>query len=515
MDGSAALPQTNEETPLFPHPELNEERHTKPDWASFSGKVLEGGYEVEELLEAERDRAKYKVRVLGGGGIGAIVDVFRADGAAGSGQVELWETARKLEHANLSTPLAAGQTQLDDVNLIYVILRRPDETLDLALRERALNAGEAREVLLSVSHALERLHREVLVHGCVAPAQILAVNDSIQLSTECVRSVGSAPGLETAKPKYVAPESAGVNVTPAADVWCLGATLFECLTQKECGADWREAADRLAAPFSRIIERCLEPDPETRCGLAEIDELYKQKQDSPPRLQRGAGAVPELARIPHGGEPIRTEITRAPEIKAGAEAARESGRRPAGADNLRAQSKTPQSKTWIYAAVGVVIVLLVIWAARPKQRPAAKATAANVTARSGAPPASGAAWETRTLAPEGSSVKPQPKAQPARVDAVPRRDLVTRRPELATINGPVWRVVLFTYDHQEDAENRTHLLNGKHPDLAAEVFSPNGPDGPYLVTAGGGMSREDAVRLRQKALRLGMPSDSYIQNYKQ
>ena len=78
----------------------------------------------------------------------------------------------------------------------------------------------------------------------------------------------------------------------------------------------------------------------------------------------------------------------------------------------------------------------------------------------------------------------------------------------------MWRVVVFTYNHQGDAEKKAQSVNQKHPNLNASVFSPAG-NGPYLVTLGGAMTREEAQQLRRKALREGMPRDSYIQNYKQ
>jgi hypothetical protein len=75
--------------------------------------------------------------------------------------------------------------------------------------------------------------------------------------------------------------------------------------------------------------------------------------------------------------------------------------------------------------------------------------------------------------------------------------------------------VVYTYDVAADAETRARLVNEKHPDLKAEVFSPNGSSGPYLVVIGGQMNRETAMTLRQKARRLGLPRDTYAQNYKQ
>ncbi len=523
---------------------LPEPIHSEPQWASFPGRVLEGGYEVQELLEAEQGRAKYKIRVLGGGGVDAFVDVLR-EGDGAQRQLAVWEMLRTAEHPNLSTPLAAGQTQLDAAELIYVVLRKPDEMLDGILRDRALTTEEAGEVLMSAARALEHLHSRALVHGCVSPEQILAVGDSIQLSSECVRGEGNGPAFEVAKAKYVAPESTAENVTTAADVWCLGATLFEALTQKECGGEWRERVGSLPAPFGRIIERCLDANPESRCEVAEVLALFKGKQLPAQQPQRLGVPLPELARIP--------DVTPRPEVKPVVEAARVAEAEPAARarrvvpetarvhrdvpafasttpSHARSTTKT-LPKNWIYAASALIVVLLVAWAAWPKHSPAPGETARNRTpgtavpggnpaanpgAKSGAnPPRSRGAWETRTLAPDGSAAKTQPKALPARVETVPRRDVPPVKAEAATANGAVWRVVLYTYNRAEDAQKKAHSLNAKHHDLGAEVFSPDGHGAPYLVTAGGHMSRADALHLRQRVVRMGMPRDSYIQNYRQ
>jgi eukaryotic-like serine/threonine-protein kinase len=53
----------------------------------------------------------------------------------------------------------------------------------------------------------------------------------------------------------------------------------------------------------------------------------------------------------------------------------------------------------------------------------------------------------------------------------------------------------------------------KHSDLGAEVFSPPGKAEVYLVTLGGAMDREDAMKMRDKARSLGLPPDTYAQNF--
>ncbi len=292
---------------------LSEQTQTQPQWADLSGRVLEGGYEIEDLLEADRDRAKFKIRVLGDRSVDAFVHLLRTGGTAADERLALWDSVHKLSHPNLHVPLAAGRTELEGVELIYTVLRKPDETLSGALRNRALNAKEAGEVLVSIARALERLHENRLLHGCVSPEQIVAFGDSIQLTSECVRPINASNASQTVeivKPKYLAPESSGTNTTPAADVWCLGATLFEVLTQKDCGAGCLGEADALPMPFSRVAQRCLASDPENRCTLSEAMALYKTdhtpKKDhsaAPPRPTRMPRTVPELARIP--------EVTRA------------------------------------------------------------------------------------------------------------------------------------------------------------------------------------------------------------
>ena len=473
---------------------------TNIQWAHLSGRVLEGGYEIEQLLEATPQAAIFRVRVLGDRTVNAFMRLVRGNGAAADERLQLWEAARRLQHANVSTPLACGATQADGVACFYVVQRRPEETLSGVLRERPLTAEEAGEVLVSVSHALEHLLEKGLVHGCVSPEQIVAAGDSIQLTTECVRRIGAPPAVETVTAKYVAPESDRVNVTPAADIWCLGATLFETLTQREYDPGFRQKLQELPAPFATIAERCLTPATQARSDLSEVLALHRGEQIPQPQPISGAKPLPELVRIP--------EVKRTAEV--GMVAVRKQPAAITGAPRTsRYRTSAARSEKrrglpfWAYA-VGAMLVALAIWAAWP--RPAPKPARENAPARSGVPAPAGNAWETRTLPDEGSSAKPQPGPVPPQPASV-----VVAEPK--TLNGPVWRVVLFTYNREQDARKKAHSVNERHPGVGAEVFSPSGHGAPYLVTVGGAMNREDAARLRRKAVSFGMPRDCYIQNY--
>jgi hypothetical protein len=76
-----------------------------------------------------------------------------------------------------------------------------------------------------------------------------------------------------------------------------------------------------------------------------------------------------------------------------------------------------------------------------------------------------------------------------------------------------WRVIAFTYNREDQAQQKAAAIAQSHPDLSPTVFTPNG-HAPFLVTLGGAMSRQDAFALSGKAKREGMPRDIYAQNYR-
>jgi len=75
-----------------------------------------------------------------------------------------------------------------------------------------------------------------------------------------------------------------------------------------------------------------------------------------------------------------------------------------------------------------------------------------------------------------------------------------------------WRVVAFTYNHADQAQKKVETIAQKHSDLRPQVFTPTG-GAPYLVTVGGVMSRDQAFAFAQQVRRLGLPHDTYAQNY--
>jgi hypothetical protein len=75
-----------------------------------------------------------------------------------------------------------------------------------------------------------------------------------------------------------------------------------------------------------------------------------------------------------------------------------------------------------------------------------------------------------------------------------------------------WRVIAFTYDHPDAAQKKAAAIAHQHADLQPAVFTPTG-HAPYLVTVGGAMSHDQAFTLAHRARHLGLPRDTYAQNY--
>ncbi len=189
-----------------------------------------------------------------------------------------WQIAAALHHPHLLRVFACGRAQVEGCPILYVVTEMPEEALGQILPERPLTAGETREMIPALLDALAFLHGEGLVHGNLEPANILVVGDQLKLSPYTLRPAGPARATDDGSHIYDAPETDAGLLTPASDIWSLGVTLVEALTQhrppwvRDSGRDPLVPA-AVAEPFASIARRCLSVDPAQRCTLAEIRAL--------------------------------------------------------------------------------------------------------------------------------------------------------------------------------------------------------------------------------------------------
>jgi serine/threonine protein kinase len=273
---------------------------TMIDWTSLSGIVLDGGCELKDAVEVRDNAAKWRVRILGSGGRMGTAYFLHLNPKEAEDQLDIWETLREVPHPNVNRPLSVGRRQVAGVETVYFVLADADEKLAAVVPERPLEWEEAAEVLHSVEKALAHLHSYGLIHGSVSPETVQAVGYTIQLDTEDVRRLGTKPRQVWNKPRYLAPESGTANTTTAADVWCLGATLFEVLAQEPYGTPGAELEEGL--PLGGIISRCLDGNPATRCTLKEAPASEKAAPVQP------VAAKPEPNQPePKQSEPVKLE----------------------------------------------------------------------------------------------------------------------------------------------------------------------------------------------------------------
>jgi eukaryotic-like serine/threonine-protein kinase len=151
-------------------------------------------------------------------------------------------------------------------------------------RERPLGARELAFLGLQLSSAVGYLHRHGVLHLDLKPSNIVAEAGRAKLID---LSIAQAPGRVAAGTGtwcYLAPEQArGGPVGPAADVWGIGVVLWEAACgdtpfadealeypQLERRAPALESMRRLPALLAAAVDRCLDPDPVRRPGIAEL-----------------------------------------------------------------------------------------------------------------------------------------------------------------------------------------------------------------------------------------------------
>ncbi len=183
------------------------------------------------------------------------------------------EAAARLSHPHLIPLFEVGQFHFDDQTYLYAVMENAEEDLSQILPTRPLTAEETREMLPPVLSALRYLHSAGFVHGHIKPSNIAAIGDQIKISSDGVASMNREnPVLRSPSP-YDPPES-GAALSPATDVWALGVTLVEVLTQRPPVFDDAGEAvlpESVPPPFFEIAHNCLQPDPKQRWSLEEIN----------------------------------------------------------------------------------------------------------------------------------------------------------------------------------------------------------------------------------------------------
>jgi hypothetical protein len=436
-------------------------------WTVYEGRTIDGAFPLNKLVLPQGRSAFFST--ANGKGEPILIRLV----ACHFDEDEIlarWRGVQALNHPNFLRLERYGQLEMDDTRVVYAAFERTDGNLAEVLTQGRLTVADARQLAASLASAIEMLHANGFVHEHIDSESVFAVGEIVKLRTDCIRETPEGPEGYHAKRR---------------DVRDLAAIVLQALTQErtlEAAAARRRV---LPAPFDQFVPNAISGE----WGLSEITAALR----APERPSRNPSATATPAR------------TTPPQAAASAPKPAPSAKPSAfaNADAIPAALRTQHvteawrdeslgRKKWIGAAALAAVMILLLWVGwnsvyRHPAKPIAEQHA--------------------------SPTQPAPlahRARPSRAAAAPARPSANNANASSRVQ---WRVVAYTYNRQEQAEKKSAEIAQQQPGLRPAVFSPSG-HAPFLVTIGGAMDRNDAYALARRSRNLGMPRDTYAQNYK-
>jgi TonB family protein len=264
-------------------------------WKQWEGRTVDGKYSLQSYLGGSDHSAVFLTRR--GDSEKAAIKLIASD-AANETQIQRWKAIGELNHPNLIRIFEVGRCELDGTALLYAVEEYAEENLSQILPERALTAEEARGMLAPILGALHYVHSKGLAHGHIQPSNILAIADQVKVSSDTLAAPGESS--RRAASGYDPPEATAGGISAAADVWQLGMTLVEVLTQRVPVWDRSRPSSppvpaTVPEPLRAIAEHCLQVDSGKRWTVEEISDSLEGKRPARASVQGSKGmAAPAI-----------------------------------------------------------------------------------------------------------------------------------------------------------------------------------------------------------------------------
>ena len=232
------------------------------------------------------------------------------------------EAAARLKHPNIVSVFDVGEAEgqhffsmefIEGISLSQLLLKGP------------LTGVQAVRYLRALADAMYYAHRHDVVHRDLKPSNILLDADDkphitdFGLAKRMTEDQGQTrTGTVLGTPSYMAPEQAQGRtreVGPAADIYSLGAILYECLTGRppfrgdsvfetvnqvinDAAIAPRTLRPGIDADLERICMKCLEKDPALRyADAAALGEDLRRYADGEAVSARSLNVVERIARV--------------------------------------------------------------------------------------------------------------------------------------------------------------------------------------------------------------------------
>ncbi len=438
-------------------------------WKRWEGQVADHKYHLRQYLGGTDHSAVFLAEFRDPEPRQAAVKFTSADVPHAEQQLSAWNSVAQLSHPNLLRVYGTGRCMIEDREVLYVAMEYAEENLSQVLPQRALLAEETREMLNAVAGVLVNLHGKNLAHGHIKPSNILAIGDLLKLSSDTILPAGEVCEMRRERSAYDAPELPASPHTPAADIWSLGVTLVEALTQQPTVLPFNEESDpvippAVREPFAEIARNALRRDPQRRWTSAQVAEWLNplaaatkavgESASAPATPASPATAAPASLSAPLPVSPLNVPLSKEPAIPLGklppAQVAKPPVVRPPVKTAPRAPRHAIVLPSYVAPLLAAVLVLIAIIALpkilRRREQSASTTVASSVSAGSTSAPAvrtspSASRVDTTAKQPTPSNAAPNEAAhstapeQPALTPAQPLPATSAPAPEPAVLRG--------------------------------------------------------------------------------
>jgi TonB family protein len=385
-------------------------------WTKWESLVISGVFPLRRFLSASDHSVVFLTEHKAQNFPNAAIKLVPADPALAEAQLSHWRMAATLSHPHLIRLFDAGHCQLGGHPFLFVVMEYAEETLSQILPQRALTPDEAREMLLPTLDALAFLHRKNLVQGQLKPPNFLVVNDQLKLASDTIRPAGEPTASIAKSSLYDPPEAKSGRISAAGDIWGLGITLVEALTQ--CPPAWSdERSETVSLPatlpstFVEIVRQCLNRNPANRPTVADLEARIK------PAPQAQVVSVPPVS-LPQPPVSVSQPPVAIPEPLVQEVPSR-----------ATPPQQSPKQRSFIPAIAALLMILAVVWAGlrlfgsqTSSQQATAPAAASQSPQTSMSAPPGGSAPLSSAKSAQSKSAPSRAVSRPSNLPAQPLAD---------------------------------------------------------------------------------------------
>ena len=217
--------------------------------------------------------------------------------------------AAKLNHANIVQAYDVGQSG----EYHYFVMEYVDgeSMYEQILEKKKLSEQEAIPIVRQIATALQHAHERGFIHRDVKPKNIMITKDGevkladlgLARALADVEAAKAEAGRAYGTPYYISPEQirGKKNITPAADLYGLGATVYHMVT----GSVPFPGKNPSDVMHRHLKQELVPPDhlnPSLSAGFSQIIEMMMAKE-VPRRYQKASDVIEDLDTVARGETP--------------------------------------------------------------------------------------------------------------------------------------------------------------------------------------------------------------------